>query len=178
MGYATRPEIVEQNTEILSKIKTAIDRGDSIKFRIRDSGEISREQYRLRRILAATDNHPLASGGEFARLGARTALRIDAVNSTIIASPRSTISTIEAYRANERDALTYLDEAKGSLAMIEFYPSDSFSIEAFSKAALEKGWKLFPEAGEASSDGKLSMPAERAEPSTTEAFDASRWLRE
>ena len=62
MGYSTRPSMVEDQVELLQEIKTTvIDGNEKLKLTIRDGDNVSTEQWRLRRLLAATDRHPRAA---------------------------------------------------------------------------------------------------------------------
>lgn len=176
MGYATKPHLIHENVPLLERILERIDRGEELRFRVEDNAEISSEQYKLRRILAACDNHPLELGGKFARLGKRVTLRIDGTNGLIIASPRTSSSpSLEEFRANESDALDFLSSAKGELTILEFFPSSSFRAEEFERRAEKLGWKVFVDLIEKDEKGKVSLPAERI-PDEPESL--SRFLRE
>jgi hypothetical protein len=173
MGYNTRPEMIEQNAELLNSIKEAVDSGKELRLKVRDQNTISTEQYRLRRLLAATDNHPLTFGGKFSRLGKRVNLRVDSENGFILVQPKGNIN-VEEYRTDEKDAIEFLLSAKGSVTIVEFWPSKSFSMDEFAKVAAEAGWDVFPSAATTSDTGKIEVPAERREnaPEKGASFDS------
>lgn len=174
MGYSTRPEMISENAEILSRIRDAITKGESLRLRVRDQATISTEQYRLRRVLAACDNHPSAYGGEFARLGQQVTLKVDAENGYIVASPKAGVLLLDEFRASERDALEFLREAKGSLTMLEFFPSPEFNIDEFVRRAFDLGWTVHPSTATKNSEGKIEVAAERNDetPSESSGFGA------
>ena len=168
MGYNTKAEMVEQGSELLSSILSSVEKGEELKLRVRDSNEISTEQYRLRRLLAATDNHPAAYGGKFARLGQRVLLRVDAERGLILVQPKGNIN-VETYKTNENDALSFLSEAKGSLTMLEFFPSSSFSLEDFLEAGKKIGWTIHSATFSKGENGKIELAAERIEETARES---------
>jgi hypothetical protein len=168
MGYNTTPALIEQNEELLDKILAATAAGREIKLRASD-GEISSEQYKLRRVLAATDSHRSFKGGKFAGLGQRVLLKLDTARNEIIVKPKRGVS-IEEYRANENDALSSLRETSGSMAMLEFYPSDSFSLDYFCTIADREGWTIVRETLSEEKGGKISIAAERKQDSVLSDF--------
>lgn len=162
VGYNTRPEMVTDNIDLLTRIKRAVELGEELKFKVKEEAMVSTEQYRLRRILAATDIHRSAYGGEFAGLGAAVSLKMDASRGTIIVTPRVGVR-LEEYKASERDALDVLSEAKGSMAMVEFTPSEEFALDQFVRRAFELGWIIHTSTRTETEDGAVSFAAERRE---------------
>lgn len=166
MGYNTRPEMVEQNAELLTAIKTSADSGKPLPLRVKEGANISTEQYRLRRLLSACDAHRSAMGGQFAGLGQRVSLRIDPSTSTIEVRPIGSVG-VERFKPSEKDAIDFLIEQQGSMALVEFWPSPIFTFEKFYGDALAIGWNVVEATREESPNGKLAFAAERAEPDST-----------
>lgn len=176
MGYNTRPEMLEMaaNAALLHAILEHASQGIPLKLSIKEGANISTEHYRLRRLLYACDAHRSACGGQFAGLGQRVSLKVDTANSTIEVRPLGAIS-IEKFRPSEKDAIDFLIEQSGTLALVEFWPSPTFSFEKFRADALSTGWSVIEETKEESEDGKLAFAAEKVEDSAPSAgFGALR----
>jgi hypothetical protein len=162
VGYNTSPKLVEQNETLLDSILTAVNAGQEKRFTVRAPANISAEQYRLRRVLAACDAHKLACNGKFAGLGQRVSLRIDHELDQLVVRPAGGVS-IEEFRPSEKDAIDFLIDAKGSLVMIEFYPSPSFDRERLHAEGLRNGWAIVLATEDIAEDGKRTYAAERVE---------------
>jgi hypothetical protein len=164
MGYSTNPGLVEGHADILRQIKTAIDLGVEIRFKI-PPDQLSSEQYRLRRILKAADVHKTACGGEFAGLGSLVTLSLDAEREEIVVRSRYGRSlgrasaekgTLPTKRydgrrkepehfADENDALEVLRKSRADMQMLEFSPSPEFDEPTFRQRAESIGWILTDE---------------------------------
>jgi hypothetical protein len=164
MGYNTKPEMLEMaaNRALLDSILRAADEGRSLPLSVKEGANISTEQYRLRRLLSACDAHRTAVGGRFAGLGQRVSLRTFPERGVIEVRPIAAIS-VERFRPSEKDAIDFLIEQRGTMALVEFWPSPTFSLEKFSSDALKSGWRVVGETKEESEDGKLSFAAEKVE---------------
>lgn len=160
MGYATKPELVTENQALLESIKTAVAQGKQLRIST-ESGEVDTEQWRLRRILAATDRHPSVLRGAFAGLGKRVSLRVED-EKTIIVKPRGQkSSSMKVHQASEVDELSRLDEYKGDLEIVSFHPSEEFTEDRFEAALSSKGWTLHRSTREEKPDGTVTYAVER-----------------
>lgn len=158
MGYNTNPGLIYNNVDLLRKIKEAVQSGQEIRFKT--EGDIDSEHYKLRRILAATDRHRSAHGGDFAGLGASVSIKVDAERSLLILRPRTGVR-IEEYRPDEQFALEALEEAIGSLTLLEFWPTKQFKFSEFQAMAARRGWTIVESTMSKGEDGKLTVAAEK-----------------
>jgi hypothetical protein len=141
MGYNSTPELITQNLSLVESILSKVDRDEPAVFRVGADANIQTEQYRLRRVLAACDAFRSAHSGRFAGLGARCSIAIDYEKKTLVVRPKGGVN-IKRFRPTEKDAVEFLIEQKGSLAMVEFFPSEIYSDDAFLRDALTAGWKV------------------------------------
>ncbi len=176
MGYNTRPEMVEANAAILRQIKERLGVGQELHLRIAAEQNISTEQYRLRRVLAATDRHPEVMGGEFCRLGSLTTVSIDMASRSVVVKPRGGAIALnfEVARFSEADALRTAATYSGSMLVLEFHPSGTFDLDGFTSDLAELGFRLVPETMTQDVGGQISYAAERLESKSAlpEGFEA------
>jgi len=165
VGYNTRPEMVVANAPLLHQIKERLGAGQEMRLRIASEDNISTEQYRMRRVLAATDRHPEVMNGDFAGLGSRVTVSIDMTSRSIIIRPRGGAIALnfEVSRFTQDDALRNASTYSGSMLVLEFYPSDIYDQDRFISDLAELGFTLILETMTQDTDGKLSYAAERIE---------------
>ena len=168
MGYSTRPSMVEDQVGLLQDIKTTvIDNKEKLKLTIRDGDNISTEQWRLRRLLAATDRHPRAAEGKFFGMG--QAVRIKVEGLTLVVVPRIGVSLTKA-NPTEGDAMLSIQGYQGDIFMLTFEPSSDFNEASFAGGLLSFGWILHRNTKQEAENNMISYVAERLEMSET-GFD-------
>ena len=180
MGYHTNPNMVEENKDILTAILHAITNEGSVSFDVPRDINISTEQWRLRRILAAADYHTSACGGLFAGLGQLSTIRIDLQTHQLTVVPRTTgrkspkLSITEVIDT-ELDVIANLQEPNqaGNIIILDFEPTPAYDTEEFEAALLAIGWELHRSTLTLDPEkGRLSVAVERIEISTAHGFDA------
>jgi len=139
MGYSTHPRLVSDNREILSQIRDTLSRGEELTLSV--EGNVSTEQYRLRRILASANRHPEVFDGEFSGLGDQITLSIQGTNILVKAKGRK-FNLIPPRKTLESE-LRRISSYPGSMDQITLSPPFDLSdaISAFSEA----GWTLHPQ---------------------------------
>ena len=168
MGYSTRPSMVEDQVELLQEIKTTVVEGnEKLRLSIRDGDNISTEQWRLRRLLAATDRHPQAAGGKFFGMG--QAVRIKVEGLALIVVPKIGASLTKA-NPTEADAMLEIQGFQGDIFMLTFEPSPEFNEASFAGGLLTFGWILHMNTKQIGDDGIISYAAERLDVNET-GFD-------
>lgn len=177
MGYNTNPGMVIDNEDILNTILAAITLGRAVKFNVTTGVNISSEQYRLRRILAATDNHQLALDGRFARLGSLCTIRVLFDEHQLLILPRGqtkgpTPLSLSHAKTTELDIPSMLADFPGSMQVIEFTPSSDFNLPQFKEDLSKLGWILHTTTRTEDDDGIVSFAVERSEPEEARGFGA------
>lgn len=170
MGYGITPGMVESSVDILEIIKANMEKGEPTIFEIKDLSSISREQYRLRRLLKATEILLSEGGGRYAGMGRLVVVRVRAEESKIIVEPKvgSAVTgvgsiSIKPRRVNEHDIISSMGQRKGTLTMLEFYPTDVFVEGDFARELERMKWRLHLTTREELEGGKLKYAAERME---------------
>lgn len=167
MGYNIRAGLVEENADVLSQIKTAVKDKKVIKYEP-PRKDLYTWQWRLRRVLKATEVLRTEMGGEFAGLGELVSLKVDAKEGLLIVEPKGAKPGIKLkqVRTDEKDALQALESYSGKLFKLEFFPSPSFDEDELVQRAKEIGWNVISTAKQEieEDDGvKLLYPAEKIE---------------
>lgn len=176
MGYSTNAALIVQNEELLAEVLASVQAGKEVSFALHPGANLSSEQYRLRRVLTATNHFPNTLGGRFAGLGDLVRVVLDWKEQKIIVRPKqlgksnSAALALAKAKPNEAHALEVARGYAGTILTLEFYPSESFSLASFSAALESIGFELFASAIERFEDGKLLIPVER----TGEATFVSR----
>lgn len=170
MGYNTTPILVEDNEHLLTQIKQAIDSHSALKYNIPTGGNISYIQYKLRRILAAADNHPETLDGIFHGLGQRTTIRVEFEQHRLSLEPKKGLKgskslTLEVAQKSEEDIYRELETYAGSMLTISFKPSSSWDLGNFIETLSSLDWKLHLQTKEEEADGTLSFACEKVESS-------------
>lgn len=185
MGYHTNPWMVEENKELLASILLAITNEASVDFKVAPGLNISTEQYRLRRILAATDYHPDACGGVFAELGQKCTIRVLFKEGILKVTPRATAGAqrpskldLTEVTPNEIDMIARVrsPEHTENITVLFFEPSPAYNVDEFEVALRDAGWELH-RSTISLSDGKISAAVERIasdEPSGFEILGHSK----
>lgn len=164
MGYNVREGLVEKNQDILEVIAQVDKTGQAVSLQYAP-GDLSKEAYHIRRVLKATELLREECGGKFVDLGLRISLRMDYKRSAITVTPKDAQPERpqpKIIRETETEALQKLLEYKGSLQILEFYPSEEYSEEAFSERLEAVGWSLIPNTQAVSEDGRLKVTVERS----------------
>lgn len=179
MGYHTNPSMVEENKTILTSILAAITRGEGIHFSVDNGANISTEQWRLRRILAATDYHPEVCGGVFAGLGQKCTIRVEMDTLQLNVIPKavgrksqgSKLSMTEVV-PTEMDMISKLRDPghTENLTILSFEPSQIYEINEFTTALDDIGWKLHPKTVEIEGN-KIHCVVERCASDEPTGFD-------
>lgn len=179
MGYHTSPYMVEENKELLGVILAAITHETNAVLDVAPGLNISTEQYRLRRILAATDNHREVCGGVFAGLGQRCTIRVkfeaNQLEVTPKASPRGKGTMklgLTEVVPNEMDMLTKLrsPEHMDNITVLNFEPSPIYNIEEFTTALSDIGWTIHANTLTLD-DKRISVAVERDAATEPTGFD-------
>ena len=163
MGYSTHPALVVENEDLLHRIRSALEEGRELRLAVQ--GNVSTEQYRLRRILASCDRHPEALRGEFLGLGDQVKLSVEGTTILIKAKGR-TLNLIKARRTLTSE-VKRISEYKGSMDQVSFYtgPDSPLNLEAALDAFLSIGWKLYPQTKTEDME-ETSFVVERLSPSS------------
>lgn len=168
MGYHTTPALITDNIELLGKIKAAIDRGESIKLSVPAGDNISYNQWRLRRTLAATDFHPEVMEGFFVGLGKSTTIRIETENSCLSVEPRvgkkgTKALNMELLTMTEDSVIAQLSKYEGSLLTVKFKPTPDYDEVAFVGSLQDIQWLAHLNTRTENDDGTISYVCEKVE---------------
>ena len=168
MGYHTTPALIEDNIELLTQIKKAIDSDTALKYDIPPEDNISYIQYKLRRVLAAADNHPEIMHGIFHGLGQLTTIRVEFEQHRLSIEPKkggkgSKTLYLSVAQKTEDDIYRELEEYAGSMLTISFKPSPEWDLGEFVNTLSTLDWKLHLQTKEESEDGTLSFACEKIE---------------
>lgn len=179
MGYHTNPWMVEENKDLLASILLAITNESSVDFKVAPGLNISTEQYRLRRILAATDYHPDACGGVFAELGSKCTIRVLFKESILKVVPRTTARAQRPAKLdltevvpNEVDMLSRVrsPEHTENITILSFEPSPTYNVDEFEQALSDAGWTLH-RSTISLANGRISAAVERNASDEPAGFD-------
>lgn len=169
MGYHTNPLMVEENKGLLTSILSAVTNEQPLDLDVDKGLNISTEQYRLRRILAATDNHPDVCGGVFAGLGKRCTIRVKMETMQLRVVPKTTPRSAGSMKLgltevvpNEIDMITRVrdPEHTENITILLFEPSPAYDVDEFTVALADAGW-LLHHSTITLVEGKISAAVER-----------------
>lgn len=167
MGYSTRPELVTDNVEFLKTVKDSVESGREVELEVPSEENISSEQYKIRRLLAACDNHPEVLGGMFAGLGQRVSIKRDPSTRTLTLTQRSTSKTgkinlnVKTKVKDERSVLSQLASYEGEITTVTFSPSEDFTEEKLEENLALAGWELHSNSRMENDDATLTYGVER-----------------
>lgn len=159
MGYHAKPELVEEWREQLEAARVAVETGEPVTLKTNDP---SRDQYRFRRALKATELFRTECGGRFAGLGALVTLRAVAGGLEIVPKA-SGKQALTSERPTEFDAIEKLKNYSGSGPIVEFWPSDMFDEESFKADVQALGYEMVTLQEGLEDDGALRVGALRKE---------------
>ena len=166
MGYNTSPALIEDNVYLLQRIRDAVNNSSAFKIVVSRADNISSEQYKVRRVLAATDNHPEVLGGMFRGLGSRTTVRVEYAHGRLSIEPRAGSRgshTLEFTQAtlHEDEAIEELRNYQGSMTTIKFIPSDNLDDGTLVLKLAQIGWDIHLSTKTTNDDDSTSYVVEK-----------------
>lgn len=169
MGYSTHPGLVTENAELLSEIRDTLERGENLLLTIK--GNVSSEQYRLNRILAACERHPEALRGEFVGLRAKASITVEGTN-LLIKLKGGIVNFSRAKRSLEGE-IRRIKAYPGNMDQVSFHPlpSDGDISEHFSQI----GWHVHLNTRTEDTDGEVSYLVERIKEGESEKGGFNRF---
>ena len=179
MGYHTNPWMVDENKDILTAILSGISNDQPTELSVAKCLNISTEQYRLRRILAATDYHPEACGGVFAGLGQRCTIRVDMSKHQLVVVPKTTPRGVGTMKLgltevipNEIDMITKVKspDHTENITILSFEPSPAYDVTEFGQALGDAGWTIHLSTL-IISDARITVAVERITTDEPSGFD-------
>lgn len=164
MGYSLTPQLVRANRETLEAImKVVVEHGEELMFDAAPE-ELAKEQYKLFQLLKAAEVFHEEFGGKFVTLKKAVKVRLDGRKIVVRPKEMSAALRITPRRRDEKSAVQFLAGYSGNMAVVEFFPSSSFSLEEFQEAVRAVGWEVYINLEEdVQEDGSIRAPADRVE---------------
>ena len=160
--------MVTDNLNLLTAIQQAINQDEPLTLDVEEGANISTEQYKLRRVLAATDTHRQVEAGKFAGLGSLCTIRVLYEEQKLLIRRRKTKKEnnkaallITPSLKDENTILKTLSSYPGDMTVIEFKPTSLFNLPEFEEELKRAGWTLFPKTKTELEDGLLTFAMER-----------------
>ena len=145
MGYYIREGLVEEHTTTLDMILDAIRKGKTISFPCKKHSDMSKMKYQFNKILRAAQVLPSEAGGRFVDLRTRVQVCEDWDTLRIVIKPKvgsSLIINASPAVPDEGDMLTMLEDFDGTMALLEFTPSNAYSLDGFKAQIEARGFEL------------------------------------